>query len=127
MHREVETEAALHARRPDVRRRLLDPRASHALDVVAAHLEIDLASDTAIGTHTSHLAHGLTERLGAHLGERDDVVDRAGGAHAHALSAPRASRMLRIPIRAHDDLGVLTAKACLEHAHDLDVLARAHA
>ena len=127
MHREIETETPLHARRPDVGRGLLDPRAAHPLNVVAAHLEIDLAADAAVRAHAAHLAHRLAQRLRAHLGERDDVVDRAGGAYAHALAAPRASRVIRVTICADDDLRVLAAIAGLEHAHHLNVLARANA
>ena len=127
MHREIESEASLHARGSNVRGRLFYPGTLHALDVVAAHLEIELAADGAVRAHAAHLPHRLTQRLRPHLREWDDVVDRAGGAHAHAFAAPGAPGVLGIPVRADDDLGVLAAKAGLEHADHLNVLARAHA
>jgi len=58
---------------------------------------------------------------------RHHLEDRAGGADAHALAAPRAPGLVGIPVGADDDFGVLTAVADIEHAHDLNVLAGAHA
>ena len=37
----------------------------HALNVVAAHLEIELAADAAVRAHAPHLAHRLAQRLRA--------------------------------------------------------------
>src|SRR5262245_42237090 len=57
----------------------------------------------------------------------DDVVDGARRAHAHALAAPRAPRVLRVSISTDDDLCVSAAIRDVEHAHDLNVLACPHA
>ncbi len=58
--------------------------------------------------------------------EREDVVNRARRTHAHAFAAPRASRVFRVAIRADNDLRMIAAVGDVEHADDLDVLARAN-
>src|SRR6185312_1968019 len=127
VHHEVEAEASLHAGGTHVRGAFLDPRAVHADDVVAARLEVDLTPHAAVWAHT---ARGLLRHphgLGLHLGERDDVVNRTGGTHADTFAAPGTARMLGIAIRAHDDLGELTAQRHVEHANHLDIRAGAYA
>src|SRR3989454_9102710 len=52
---------------------------------------------------------------------------RARRAYPHTLAAPRAARLVRVAVRAHDDLGVLTPLAHVQHADHLDVLARPYA
>src|SRR6185437_2102365 len=121
VHHEVEAEAPLHAGGSHVRGAFLDPRAVHADDVVAARLEIDLTTHAAVRTHAARGLLRHLHRLGLHLGERDDVVNRAGGTHAHALAAPGTACVLGIAIRAHDDLRVLAAQRHVEDANHLDI------
>jgi hypothetical protein len=58
---------------------------------------------------------------------RHDLEDRAGGADPNALAAPGAACLVGIAVGADDDLGVLAAESHVQHAHHLNVLARAHA
>src|SRR5437773_709414 len=53
--------------------------------------------------------------------------DRARRAYAHTLAAPGAPRLVRVAVRADDDLGVLAPLAHVEHADHLNVLACPHA
>src|SRR5688572_23896313 len=51
---EVGAEAALHASRAHVGRRLFDPWAVHTHDIRAANLEVDLTPDTAVRAYAAH-------------------------------------------------------------------------
>ncbi len=127
MQHEVGAEPSLHAQRPLVRRHLLDPRTRHAHDVVAAHLQVHLASHAAVGADRAHHALLVRHRVEAELRVRQHVVDRSRGADAHALAAPGAAGVLRIAVGPHDDVGIGAAPRHVEHAHHLDILASTHA
>src|SRR6478672_7386369 len=58
--------------------------------------------------------------------EGQDVVNGARWTDANAFTAPRASRVFRVAIRADDDLRMIATVGDVEHADDLDVLARTH-
>jgi hypothetical protein len=124
---EVDTEATLDTRRAHVRRVLLDPRAVDANHVGAANLEIELTAYATVRAHAADCARGLLHGVPRELRQRQHIVDGAGWADADALTTPRASGMLRIAICSDDDLGVIAAIRDIEHTHDLNVRACAHA
>src|SRR2546422_8279000 len=70
---------------------------------------------------------GVEYLLGREPLARHHFEDRARRAHPHALAAPGAAGLVRVAVRADDDLGMLTPLAHVEHADHLDVLARPHA
>ena len=137
MLHEVGAEASLHAGGPDVGRVLLDPWRADVDDGVVLHLEVDLAPDATVGADAAHRAIRCRHVLRPHVlpdlavgradGHRDDVVDGAGGADAHALAAPGAPGVLGIAVGADNDLGMVAAVGDVEDADDLDVLAGADA
>src|SRR2546430_9972456 len=55
---------------------------------------------------------------------RHHLEDRSGGTDPDALAAPGAPGLVWVAVRSDDDLGVLTTEADVQHADDLDVLAR---
>ena len=59
--------------------------------------------------------------------ERENIVNRARGAYANALTAPCTACVLGITIGTDDDLRVVSAISDVKHANDLNVLACANA
>ncbi len=127
MLREVVAEPPLHAGRAVVRRVGFDVGRGDTRDLAIGHVEVHLAADAAVRTHAADHALGPADLFGREALPRHHLEDRAGWADADALAAPRAARFVGIAVGAHDDLGVLAAVGHVEHAHDLDVLARPHA
>src|SRR5439155_18260492 len=70
---------------------------------------------------------GVEDLLGREPLPRHHLEDRPRRAHPHALPAPRAPGLVRVTVRAHNDLRMLAALADVEHADHLYVLARPHA
>ena len=127
VHREVVPEPALHAGGALVRGGLLDPGRRHPHDLVALHLQIDLAADAAVGADRARHLVRRADRLGAEPLLGDELEDRARGADPDALAAPGAAGVVGIAVAADDDLGVLAPHADIEHPDLLDVLAGPHA
>ena len=90
-------------------------------------MKVDLAADAAVGTHGANDFLGMTDLLGSEPLPWHHLENRARGADANAFTAPRASRFIRITIRADDDFSVLTPPPDVEDADDLNVLAGPHA
>ena len=124
---EIVAEPALHAGGTLVGCVQLDVGGGDADDLVVRNVQVDLAADAAVGTDRAHDLFRMSDLLGGEPLPRHHLKDRAGGTDADALAAPRAARLVGIPVRADDDFGVLAAKPDVEHAHDLNVLAGAHA
>ena len=123
----VVTEPALHARRALVGSVELDVRRGDAHDLVADDVQIHLAADAAVGADRADRLVRVEDLRGREPLARHHLEDRARRAYPHTLAAPRAARLVRVAVRAHDDLGVLTPLAHVQHAHHLDVLARPYA
>ncbi len=127
VQREVGPESPFDAGRALVRRRFFYPWRRHPRDLIVADLEIELAPHRAVGADRAHLGGRRLHRPGAELRHREDVVDRPRRADPHALPAPGAPRMFRVPVRPHDDLRMLPPRRHLQHPDHLDLLARPHA
>jgi len=70
---------------------------------------------------------GVADLLGGEPLPRHHLEDRAVGTDADAFTAPGAPRLVGITVGADYDFGVLAPEPHVEHADDLDVLARPHA
>src|SRR5438552_1258740 len=127
MLREVVPEPPLHAGGPLVGCVQLDVGGGDAHDMVVGNVEVDLATYAAIRTNRAHHLLRMPDLLGREPLPRHHLEDRAGGTDADALAAPRTPRLVRVAVGADDDFGVLAAVSDVEHAYDLNVLARAHA
>src|SRR5258705_5345587 len=123
----VVAEAALHAGGALVGCVQLDIGGGDADDFVVGNVQVHLAADAAIRADRAHDLVRMPDLLGREPLPRHHLEDRAGGANSDALSAPRTPRLVRVAVCADDDFGVFTAVSDVEHAHDLNVLARPHA
>src|SRR5690349_23698099 len=124
--REVVPEPALDAGRALVGRIELDVRRGDAHHLVARHVEVHLAAHAAIRADRADRPLWMADLLGREPLARHDLEDRARGTDTDAFAAPGAARLVRVAVGTYDDLGVLSPLANVEHADDLDVLARAH-
>ena len=124
MLREVVAEAALDAGRALVRRVQLDVGGGDAEHLVVGNVEIHLAADAAVRTHGANDLVRAADLLRGEALPGHHLEDGAGGAHPYAFAAPGTPRLVGVAVRADDDLRVLAAPADVEHADDLNVLAR---
>ena len=127
MLREVVTETPLHASRSLVGRVQFDVGGRDPNEGVTGDVQIDLATDAAVGADRPHDLLGVPDLLGREALARHHLEDRARRADANTLATPGTPRFVGVAVRAHDDLGMLAAEAHVQHADDLDVLAGAHA
>src|SRR6266498_3921426 len=85
---EVVAEAPLHAGRALVRGVLLDPGRSDPEEMLVFDVEVDLATDAAVGADRAGDFVGLANGIGAEPLLGNELEDRAGGTHPDALAAP---------------------------------------
>ena len=121
--REIVAEPTLDARRALVRRVQLDVRGRDADHLAVRHVEIDLTTDAAVRADRANGSFGMADLVGREPLARHRLEDGAGRTHPDALAAPRAARLVGVPVGTDDDLGVLAPLADVEHADHLDVLA----
>src|SRR6266576_65174 len=124
---EVVAEAPFHTGGALIRRVQLDVGRGDADDLVGRDVQIHLASHAAVRTDGPHDFLRVPDLFGREALARHHLEDRSRRADADAFAAPGAARLVGVAVRTDDDLGVLAAVPDVQHAHDLDVLARAHA
>jgi hypothetical protein len=69
----------------------------------------------------------MPDLLGGEPLPRHHLEDCPRWTDADAFAAPGAAGAVGVAVRAHDDLGMLAAEADIQHADDLNILARPHA
>src|SRR5438128_11620361 len=105
----------------------LDVRRGDAHGLAAGEVQVHLAADAAVRADRADRLVRMADLLWREPLARHHLEDRTRRAYPHTLAAPRAARLVRVAVRAHDDLGVLAPLAHVEHADHLDVLARPYA